>query len=366
MIPRPVCFSEIEYEEARFLIQPYFPVGKLTIVQGDSGTGKTAFMCAITAAVSSGVSFCNSKDEPGNVLMLSVEDDPPILRGRIEADGGDLNRCFFIDHAAGLDFLDPIIEQSVKEVNAKLIIFDPIQAFIGANTDMFRANETRPILAMLADMAKENKCAVAIISHTCKSPAKAIHKALGSVDIVASARSVLHIGRDPDNSDQSVAVHIKSSNSRKGQSIRFQIGDRGRVEWLGLCDLTAEDLDRATFRKEEGIPYDDEPLIPVIRSIMAENTSGIFMSYEDFQTYAQELLGYRPCSDSYKLRSKLSMLRPEVIRNEKVQINLTKERCNAFIRFGAIYTPYNTAAARGIRLSNYSLPEQFQGRLTNL
>jgi len=363
LTPKVCCFSDVAFEESSYLIAPYFPIGKITIVQGDSGTGKTAFMCAIAAAVSTGRSLTGNIADGRNVLMLSVEDDPPILRGRIEADGGDLTRCYFLENVAGVSFNDAAIEQSVKSTNAGLLIFDPLQAFIGSKTDMFRANETRPILAALADMAKRNDCAVVIISHMSKAQTKSIYKALGSVDIVAASRSVLYIGRDPEQPDQCAAVHIKSSNARAGQSIRFQIVDRGRVEWLGFCDLTADDLDRATVRKEAGIPYTDEPLVPVIRAIIAENPSGIFLSYDDFQSYALELLKYVPYSDNNSLRKKLSMLSPEIIRRERIQVELTKARGKAFVRFGLIFTPYSTTAVRGIRLMNYALPEQFQIRL---
>ena len=361
--PKICCFSDVVFEETRFLVEPYFPIGKLTIVQGDSGTGKTAFMCAIAAAVSAGTSPFG-KDEIGrNVLMLSVEDDPPILRGRIEADGGDLTRCFFLENVAGLSFNDAVVEQSVKNKNAGLLVFDPLQAFLGAKTDMFRANETRPILAALAEMAKRNDCAVVIISHMSKAQTKIIYKALGSVDIIAASRSVLYIGRDPDQPEQCAAVHIKSSNARPGQSIRFQIGDRGRVEWLGYCNLTADDLDRATVRKEAGIPYEQEPLVAVIRSIIAENPSGIFIAYDDLKSYSSELLNYCPFPDTQKLRRKVEELAPEVARKDNVRMQIEKQRPKAFMRHGNIFTPYSTGAARGIEISNCALPREFQCKL---
>lgn len=363
LAPKVCCFSDVAFEESSYLIAPYFPIGKITIVQGDSGTGKTAFMCAIAAAVSTGNNLNGIIADGCNVLMLSVEDDPPILRGRIEADGGDLTRCYFLENVSSVSFNDTAVEQSVKDTNARLLIFDPLQAFLGAKTDMFRANETRPILAALADMAKRNDCAVVIISHMSKAQTKAIYKALGSVDIIAASRSVLYIGRDPEQPEQCAAVHIKSSNARAGQSIRFQIGDKGRVEWLGFCNLTADDLDRATVRKEAGIPYDQEPLVTVIRSIMAENCSGIFITYDDFNSYTLDLLNYCPCPDSQKLRAKILALAPEVIRKDRFKIEATKQRPKAFMKHGKIFTPYSTTPARGIEISNFVLPQEFQQKL---
>ena len=136
------------------------------MIQGDNGSGKTAFMCAITAHMTTGRALLGIPiDAPGDVLLLSVEDDLPVLRGRIEANGGDLDKCHFITNAAGLTFNSPEIEAAIKQVNAKMVIFDPFQAFLGAGVDMFRSNETRPELAKLFEMCERNDCACAIIAH---------------------------------------------------------------------------------------------------------------------------------------------------------------------------------------------------------
>jgi RecA-family ATPase len=87
-------FDSIEYEEVKFLVSPYIPMGKITIVQGDSGTGKTAFACKLAAEVSTGGGILDHKCLMGNVLLLSVEDDSATLRGKIEAGGSDVSRCF--------------------------------------------------------------------------------------------------------------------------------------------------------------------------------------------------------------------------------------------------------------------------------
>lgn len=96
------------YEPPRWTIAPYIQRGKGTLVQADNGTGKTAFVCAIAAHVSTGRALLDIPVEtPGNVLLLSVEDDLPVLRGRIEASGGDLDKCHFLTNAAGLSFTIP-------------------------------------------------------------------------------------------------------------------------------------------------------------------------------------------------------------------------------------------------------------------
>lgn len=119
--PKLIRACDVPYEPPRWTLAPYFQRGKGTLVQGDNGTGKTAFLCAIAAHVTTGTPLLGLPvDAPGDVVILSVEDDLPILRGRIEADGGDLTKCHFMTNAAGLTFTSPEIEAAVKEVKAAM------------------------------------------------------------------------------------------------------------------------------------------------------------------------------------------------------------------------------------------------------
>lgn len=107
--------SDIPYEPPRWTISPYFQRGKGTLIQGDNGAGKTAFMCAVAAHITTGRPLLDSEiSTPGTVLMLSVEDDLPVLRGRIEADGGDLEKVVFMANTAGMTFASPVIEEAIK------------------------------------------------------------------------------------------------------------------------------------------------------------------------------------------------------------------------------------------------------------
>lgn len=187
--PYLICAADIPYEPPRWTITPYIQRGKGTLIQGDNGTGKTVLACGFAAAVSSGNPILGIHVEaPGSVIVLSVEDDFPILRGRIEASGGDVNRCRFVGESYQLTITSPELEELVKEVSAKLIILDPLQAFLGAKIDMFRANETRPALAALFEMCDRNDCACLIVGHNGKNVVNksAVNMALGSVDIPAS------------------------------------------------------------------------------------------------------------------------------------------------------------------------------------
>lgn len=356
-------FAEIEYEEPSFILKPYIPKGKLTILQGDPGVGKTAAACSLAALVSTGRSVEGNEPhetEKRPVLMLSVEDDLPVLRGRIEADGGDIGNIYAFSQAAELSFSDERVEQLIKQIGAGLVVFDPLQAFLGAKVDMYRANETRPVLARLADVAARNDCAIVIISHEGKGDGrKAIHKTLGSVDIVGASRSVLQVGYNPDNRKERVLIHIKTNISERGESLAYTIKDRGSVEWIGHSDLTEMDIDRAAKRNESGVEYEDEPSVQVVRKLISENPGGVFVTYADMERIGLEFLGYPVARDNKDLGKRLEDLRYEMARIDNIAIR-TKEklRPSPFNWNGQIFDPLTRSPARGVTIRPLSKSKQ--------
>lgn len=341
--------SDVPYEAPRWLIAPYFQRGKGNMIQGDNGTGKTAFMCAIAAHVSTGMPLLGMViEKPGNVLIISVEDDPPILRGRIEAAGGDLDRCHFFESPAGLTFNSPEIEDAVKQVKASMILFDPMQAFLGANIQMDKSNQTRPELAKLFEMAARNDCAVAIIAHTSKGSGllPAVNKSLGSVDIPAAMRSIIHITKNPDNEAECIAVHVKCSNAPKGDAITYRIGDRGGVTWQGFSKMTADDLNAIVKRQEKGIPYEQEPLVQVFCQLIANRPGGGFWSYAEIKEEGMKILGFPPYSTVNDLKYKLdSSLAHEIQEREGLIITHSRK---------------GKQNRSGVRIEQYQHPDSYQ------
>lgn len=341
--------ADVAYQPPRWLIKPYFQLGKGTLIQGDNGCGKTAFACAIAAHVSTGEPLLGMEiQSPGNVLILSVEDDLPILRGRIEASGGDLNKCFFINQSAGLSFNSPEIEMAIQQIQAKLVIFDPFQAFLGAGVDMFRANETRPQLAALFEMATHNGCAVAIIAHCAKSAKDkaAVNFSLGSTDIPASMRSILHISKSPECEEERLAIQIKCSNAASGKTLIYDIGDRGGVQFLRLDNISLDDVRTTAKRQNVGLPYEQEPLVQLFNQLIANKPAGGFWSYGDLKAEGYKLLGFPPFNGLNDLRSKLdSGLAQEL-----------HQKAGLIITYGA----KGTDNKRGIRIVSYNVPESYQ------
>ena len=351
--PLLVKASDIPYSPPKWSIAPYFQRGKLTMIQGENGSGKTAFICGIAALISTGEPLLGiSVSAPGNVLILSVEDDLPVLRGRIEADGGDLGRCYFMTNSAGLTFTSPEVEAAIKEINAKMVIFDPFQAFLGAGVDMFRANETRPKLAQLAEMCERNDCSCAIIAHMGKSGDKSpVNRSLGSVDIPAAMRSILQLTRNPDNQDECIMVHVKCSNAPKGRSITYTIGDRGGVQWTGFSDMTPDDLNTINKRKGKGVLYDQEPLVQVFLQLITDKPGGGFWSYADLKEAGAKILGFPPFADLNDLRNRL----------DNGLARELQQREGLIVTYGA----KGRGNQRGIKIEQYKVPEGYQSKLVN-
>ena len=123
------------------------------------------------------------------------------------------------------------------------MVIDPLQAFLGANVDMNRANEVRPVFRKLADIAQSTGCAIVMIGHLNKaSGTQSTYRGLGSIDIAAVVRSILFVGKVKDDPTTRVIVHEKSSFAPPGQALAFSLGDQKGFRWIGAYDISAEDL----------------------------------------------------------------------------------------------------------------------------
>lgn len=196
--------ADVAIEEVKWLWYPYIPFGKITVIQGDPGEGKTTFVLAVTALLTIGDPMPEyiEKKEPIMVIYQTAEDGlGDTIKPRLENAGANCSKVMVIDESdQELTLSDARIEAAIKQTGAKLLILDPLQAYLGGNVDMHRANEIRPIFKQLAMVAQETGCAIVIIGHMNKmSGSKGMYRGLGSIDIAAAARSVLLVGRDKTN-----------------------------------------------------------------------------------------------------------------------------------------------------------------------
>lgn len=241
-----ICMNDVQPEEVRWLWYPYIPFGKLTIIQGDPGEGKTLFALAIIAAVTRGEALPEREPgEPMNVIYQTAEDGlADTIRPRLDRLGADCSRVMVIDESQKeLTLRDERIQQAIRQTGAKLIVLDPLQAYLGADVDMHRANEVRPVMKRLGLVAEETGCAVVLIRHINKLQGqKSVHRGLGSIDFQAAARSVLLVGRTKEKPELRIVVPDKSSLAPEGASIAFSLDARRGFQWKGYCDCGADQL----------------------------------------------------------------------------------------------------------------------------
>ena len=248
-----INMQDVQVEEVSWLIYPLIPYGKITIVQGDPGEGKTTLLLQIIASLTKGLDItkccnkgCESEQrEPQNVIYQTAEDGlGDTIKPRLIAANADCKYVYVIDESdMPLTMLDERLEAAIIKTNARLVVLDPIQGYLGSDVDMHKANEIRPVMKKLSIIAQKYNCAIVLIGHMNKnSSGKSSYRGLGSIDISAAARSVLLVGRVKDDPEKRVVCHIKSSLAPEGKSLCFELDkDRG-FSWLGECDVSADDL----------------------------------------------------------------------------------------------------------------------------
>ena len=252
-----INMEQVETEKIDWLLYPFIPFGKVTIVQGDPGEGKTTRVLQIIAKLTKGEAVLPSgSDEPAleektmalepvNVIYQTAEDGlGDTIKPRFFSAGADCSRVMVIDdNDQALTMMDARLEEAIIKTKARLVVLDPIQGFLGAAVDMHRANEIRPLMKRVAVLAEKYHCAIILIGHMNKnSNGKSSYRGLGSIDFQAAARSVLIVGRIKDEPEIRVVCHVKSSLAPEGKSIAFRLDKDTGFEWIGEYDISADDL----------------------------------------------------------------------------------------------------------------------------
>ena len=246
---RLIRMADVELQEVDWLWFPFIPFGKISMIQGDPGEGKTTLALRLAAACSRGFSLPNTPEQervPINVIYQTAEDGlGDTIKPRLMDAHADENRIFCIDESEkSLTLLDERIEKAIDRTGARLIILDPVQGYVGERIDMNRANEIRTVMKKLAAVAERTGCAVVLVGHLNKNGgANSSYRGLGSIDFRAAARSVLLVGRLKREPNVRVIVHDKSSLVPEGKSLAFSLGDSDGFRWLeGYDEVTSEEL----------------------------------------------------------------------------------------------------------------------------
>lgn len=241
-----IRMSEVQSQEIEWLWYPFIPYGKLTIIQGDPGDGKTTMVLNLAAKLSKGEALDENMKvtEPVNVIYQTAEDGlADTVKPRLELAGADGERIIVIDESdKSLSMVDERLEQAIVRTGARLLILDPIQAYLGGGMDMNRANEARDMTKKLGALAEKTKCAIILIGHMNKASGnKAAYRGMGSIDFFAVARSVLLVGRVEGESNTRAVVQIKNNLAAFGHPKAFALSEDG-FKWLGDYEITVDEV----------------------------------------------------------------------------------------------------------------------------
>lgn len=255
LTPVTLCLADVEKEEIEWLWAKRIPKGKLTMIDGDPGLGKSWCCFAVATSVTNGVQLPgdNQDRKPSNVLLLTAEDSASdTLRPRMENLGANLTRITVLTgardennkehHFSIAKDLD-LIEDALSEKEYALIIIDPLNAYLGGDIDTYKDSDIRTALTPIAKLAEKWKVAILCIRHLTKSSGgKSIYRGLGSIAYTAAARSVLGVAIHPDNESQRVIVPIKNNLCSPALAVAYEIDEDGYFSWKGEVDVPLDSI----------------------------------------------------------------------------------------------------------------------------
>lgn len=253
-----ICFDDVKQRNTSWLWHPYIPIGKLTIITGDPGIGKSYLTLDWASRVSNGEPFpfydenVNLDDiSEANVIFQNGEDGiEDTIKERLIKCRANQKNIYIINEVDNPIFSlydTERFESILMEIRPKLVIIDPIQRYIG-DISMNSANEVRQLLAPISNLANKYNCAIVLVMHRNKSKnTDDIYRALGSIDFVGIARSVLTIAYDKNF--QKTITQTKSSLGKKGESIIFDILDDGPI-YIEKKEFISSTVDKLGPREE--------------------------------------------------------------------------------------------------------------------
>jgi putative DNA primase/helicase len=251
------CMIEVMPETIHYLWYPYFPVGKLCLIGGDPGNGKTYLALSALTSLSLGrwpFTWGTRENErtPSNSLIFSCEDGvEDTLAPRLIGLGADRSHIFVVDGKQDLKgtlhrivMTDTnVITQAIRDHQAKLAVFDPFQGFLPPHTKMNDMETVRPVVDALIKIAADTRCCIALLGHLSKAKQETVgYKFMGSVDWYAAARSALLILTDPENKkDGRILFQEKHTVGPKPPGVRFTIAEKDDppFQWGQSTDQTA-------------------------------------------------------------------------------------------------------------------------------
>ena len=260
-------YSDVKAEPIKWLWYPYIAVGKITLLQGDPGDGKSTMMMNLIAEITKGgVSPSRQAlGRPQKVIYQCSEDGvADTIKPRLEKSGADCRNVAFINEEiySGLTLDDERIREAIISFRPSLVIIDPLQAYVGNGSDLQIAGRSRKLMSRLGLWASMYDCAVVLIGHMNKKEGtKELYRGLGSIDVIAAARSVLQVERCEENPDVRVVRQIKNSLGPSDGEFYFEISAENGFRWLDC--KSADDIPMKHAKSDNPTEFREITEIPV-------------------------------------------------------------------------------------------------------
>lgn len=251
--PDLVTMATVQPVAVEWLWPGWVPYGKLTILDGDPGLGKSTVCLDLAARVSVGGLTPTGEALPaGHVLYITSEDDPDdTLRPRLDAAGGD---PMFVHYLPTIELPSQLdrLERIVRTLGVRLVVLDPLVSVLDSDVRTNQNIAVRKALDPVVRLAADVGCAIIALRHLTKpqgssKPASAVYRGQDSIAFSGVVRSLLAIGQDPEDAERFVLASIKLNIGRKPRSLAYRLVadgpyDPARVVWEGETHLSAEDL----------------------------------------------------------------------------------------------------------------------------
>lgn len=244
-------YSDVTAMPVNWLWEPYIAIGKITLLQGDPGCGKSTMMMNLIAELSKGGSTPDGRafGTPQRIIYQCSEDGvKDTIKPRLVSAGADCRNIAFIDEDvySGLTLDDERIREAITEWRPRLVVIDPIQSYIGNDSDLQMAGKARKLMRRIGMWASTYHCAIVLIGHFSKKEGvKDLYRGLGSIDVVATARSVLQVEKSDEDEDVRIVKQVKNSLSFKGADLMFAIRPSTGFQWLGMAEKIGTHLSPA-------------------------------------------------------------------------------------------------------------------------
>jgi archaellum biogenesis ATPase FlaH len=251
-----VRMSEVEAERVDWFWPGRIPLGMLTLLVGDPEAGKSFLTLDLAARLSRGREWPDGDRAPvGTSIFVAAEDSAAkVIRPRLDALGADVSKILLI-RATRIEGREQMfsltrdlehLRRLIDTEGARLIIVDPVNAYLGGKVDSFKDPDVRSVLTPLAQLAEQTNTAIVGIMHMNKDTQRSVlYRASGSIAFTAVPRAIHFVARDKDNPDRRLLTNAKLSIARRASTLAFQITDTLRVEWeTEPVDISAEDAIR--------------------------------------------------------------------------------------------------------------------------